>query len=263
MCVMARGVIRASSASAGRIVPTRGEPVERGISAIAPPLPTVDALAEAFPSGLPNENRNAQRMRRARILAGARTLIASGGVENVKIRALSEISDLSIQTIYNLVGNREDVIEAAVVEHVWTVTRNSKGITDGYPNVLLALSDTLWANLFANSDYYRGATLGCSYKNFQLYKNVRKRTAIGLQRLLSRHYGDVAKSKRIDLVTLAADITSLVSAIALEWAEGLIPDAHVRYRLACAYGRFVVLLCSDDERSAIYLWLDGIKPRGV
>jgi AcrR family transcriptional regulator len=259
---MPSGPSWALSAPSERMTPPPRQPAYIGVSATAPPLPTVDASAEALPVGLPHENRNAQRMRRARILASARTLIASGGIESVKIRALSELSDLSIQTIYNLVGNREDVIEAAVVEHVSTVTRNSKGVTEGYPNIFLALSDTLWANLSVNSDYYRGATLGCSHKNFQLYKNVRKRGAVGLQRLLYRYYGGLAQRRRVDLATLSADITVLVGAIALEWAEGLIPEDHVRYRLACAYGRFILLLCSDEECSAITLWLDRIKPGG-
>jgi AcrR family transcriptional regulator len=58
--------------------------------------------------------------RRVRIVDAAAALLGSGGVEALTMRALSESAGVSVPTIYNLVGGRDDVL-VLVIERVGTV----------------------------------------------------------------------------------------------------------------------------------------------
>ena len=51
------------------------------------------------------------RRRRERILDEARKMIASGGFEALKFRELAQRSDVTAPTIYNLVGNKEELLK--------------------------------------------------------------------------------------------------------------------------------------------------------
>lgn len=58
--------------------------------------------------------------RRIRIIDAATELLGAGAVEALTMRALSESAGVSVPTIYNLVGGRDDVL-VAVLERLGTV----------------------------------------------------------------------------------------------------------------------------------------------
>ena len=66
--------------------------------------------------------RNMQK-RRARILAEARGLLAAGGFEALNLRELARSAEVTVPTIYNLIGKKEEVLlalAAGVVSEVET-----------------------------------------------------------------------------------------------------------------------------------------------
>ena len=52
--------------------------------------------------------------RRQRILESARTLLAKDGRDGLSMRKLAKEADLSVTTLYNLVGSREDILRALI-----------------------------------------------------------------------------------------------------------------------------------------------------
>jgi AcrR family transcriptional regulator len=52
--------------------------------------------------------------RRQRILESARTLLAEAGQEGLSMRKLAREADVSVTTLYNLVGSREDILRALI-----------------------------------------------------------------------------------------------------------------------------------------------------
>ena len=52
--------------------------------------------------------------RRQRILESARTLLAGSGQDGLSMRKLAREADLSVTTLYNLVGSREDILRALI-----------------------------------------------------------------------------------------------------------------------------------------------------
>ena len=57
------------------------------------------------------------RLTRRRIIEAARALLLDGGAQSMSISALAETAGVSIQTIYNAIGNK-----AAVIKAVYDVT---------------------------------------------------------------------------------------------------------------------------------------------
>lgn len=204
-------------------------------------------------------SRPAQRQRRARILAAARKLIANEGVEGVTIRDIAEISNLSVQTIYNLAGGRAQVVEAAISEHIFIMAERAR-LLDTYPNIFLAVADLMWMHARQNPRYIRNATIACDGRDPALHSKVWRCNARSLRRLLNDIHGETARLKGIDLDVLASHITALMGAIALEWARGLIELPELRYRMASAYALLLAGLLTDDELAAINRWLADIRP---
>ncbi len=61
--------------------------------------------------------RRNQRLRRAQILATIRRLLVEQGVEGVTVRGIAQASGHAVQTIYNLVGPRDQAIAEAISEY--------------------------------------------------------------------------------------------------------------------------------------------------
>jgi AcrR family transcriptional regulator len=56
--------------------------------------------------------------RRQHILESARTLLAEAGQDGFSMRKLAREADLSVTTLYNLVGSREDILRALIEDSV-------------------------------------------------------------------------------------------------------------------------------------------------
>ena len=54
--------------------------------------------------------------RRQLILKAARLLLSRGGLKALSMRKLAEESSLSVNTLYNLWGNREDILRALTAD---------------------------------------------------------------------------------------------------------------------------------------------------
>lgn len=70
--------------------------------------------------------------RRARILEAAGALIETGDVAALTMRALSENAEVSVPTIYNLIGGRDDVL-AAVMDLIGVTVDAELSILDSPP----------------------------------------------------------------------------------------------------------------------------------
>ena len=114
------------------------------------------------------DSRRAQNMRkrRARILAGARKLLTQGGFEAVNLRAIARLAAITVPTIYNLVGNKEELLAALFAE---VLNEIESRITSAQTTEPLALAEAVVLASTAlfpdDEDYYRSAFLAVEYLN--------------------------------------------------------------------------------------------------
>lgn len=103
-------------------------------------------------SGTPNLYAERASHKRALIFAATRRLIQQCGLPKVTIRSIAEHSGNSVQTLYNLVGDRERIIVCAINEHIDVLWRSARRAT-GYPNAVLAITDAYYATCALQGRY--------------------------------------------------------------------------------------------------------------
>lgn len=98
--------------------------------------------------------------RRDRILAEARSLLARDGFDALNLRDLASRADVTVPTIYNLIGNKEEVLLSLVDEVLAEIEARMPNDDEAEPLTAAAAVVTGSTQLFAeNPDYYRSAFL--------------------------------------------------------------------------------------------------------
>lgn len=102
--------------------------------------------------------------RRARILAEARGLLARGGFDAMNLRELARLADVTVPTIYNLIGNKEEVIVALMSEALTEIESRIDTASDDEPLARAVAVVTASTALFAeDEEFYRPAFLAVEF----------------------------------------------------------------------------------------------------
>ena len=102
--------------------------------------------------------------RRARILTEARGLLARGGFEAMNLRDLARLADVTVPTIYNLIGNKEEVIVALIGDALFEVETRIQTASDAEPLALATAIVTASTALYAEDEqFYRPAFLAVEH----------------------------------------------------------------------------------------------------
>jgi AcrR family transcriptional regulator len=102
--------------------------------------------------------------RRARILAEARGLLASGGYDAMSLRELARLADVTVPTIYHLIGSKEEVLIALFSEVLDEIESRVEAGRNLEPLALVTAVVTESTGLFAeDEDFYRTAFLAVGY----------------------------------------------------------------------------------------------------
>ena len=104
-------------------------------------------------------SRNMQQ-RRERILHTAHALLASGGFEALSLRELARQAEVTVPTIYNLVGNKEEVLVALFAQAVGEIEARMRADHPADPLALAEAVVSTSTGLFAEDEgFYRAAFL--------------------------------------------------------------------------------------------------------
>tara|TARA_Y100001934_G_C12306433_1_gene752653 strand:+ start:291 stop:995 length:705 start_codon:yes stop_codon:yes gene_type:complete len=104
--------------------------------------------------------------RRDRILDQARLMIAAGGLDAFNIRKLAEGAQVTVPTVYNLVGNKQAVVVALCVEALEAIEARWASHHADAPLARAEAVITESVGLFAEDEsYYRAALLALEYLN--------------------------------------------------------------------------------------------------
>ncbi len=98
--------------------------------------------------------------RRARILSEARRLITGRGYEALNTRALAKAAEVSAPTLYNLIGSKDEILQALELEAIEQIEARLSKVAGDEP---LAMAEAIVhesAALFAEDEsYYRAAVV--------------------------------------------------------------------------------------------------------
>ena len=118
--------------------------------------------------GRPGLNLREQNMRkrRDRLLTEARTLLTLDGFEALNLRELARLAEVTVPTIYNLIGNKEEVLVALFAEVLTEIEARIRDRDIGEPLARAGAVAEISTALFAEDEnYYRSAFLAVEYLN--------------------------------------------------------------------------------------------------
>lgn len=118
--------------------------------------------------GRPTTNLRAQNMqkRRDRLLAEARALLTVHGFEALNLRELARLAGITVPTIYNLIGNKEEVLVALFAEVLSEIETRIRDHATGDALHRAGAVAEISTSLFAEDEnYYRSAFLAVEFLN--------------------------------------------------------------------------------------------------
>ena len=107
--------------------------------------------------------RNMEK-RRQRILEAAREIIVDKGVDRLTTRGLAEAAGVTAPTLYNLIGGKDDIIRAMIVESVERVWDKLSFDSCETPLEMAEhIIETAFDHVMADEDFFRAAMLGTDH----------------------------------------------------------------------------------------------------
>lgn len=172
--------------------------------------------------------RGRQQRRRSEIFCAARCQIAEGQWQ-VNVAALAERCGMAIQTVYNLAGDRHDILAAAVDEHyVALVSTATANIDSGHD--IHAIGEALWGAALLNPEYMRNLSRAFFQQSDVVKKAIEKRILVSLQHAFSRTPVAVGRLSS-DIRTASGRLHALLALSAFEWMNDRITLDSLRYRV--------------------------------
>jgi len=156
-----------------------------------------------------------QRTRRAAILAATRRLLAEGP-EQFTLKRVSEECEVTVQTIRNSFGRREECLASALNEHTTAIWQALGSVSSG-PRVFLDLAQMYYHCARATPGFLRGMVMAAISNNPPLAALQRHGALIKIDYLQDMAHHELLRSG-VDAEALAAQITRLNTFMMYEWA---------------------------------------------
>lgn len=203
-----------------------------------------------------------QNRRRAEILRQTRILIGHQGYTAFSIRKVAENCEVAPQTVYNLLGDREQVLEAAIGQHVSAMVTAARKL-EGPPGFFMAFAEVLWGHALKNPDYVRTVTRAQFSARCTPIPKVQTLLTDVFRAELSTLGGRGDLRDGIDIALLAEHLLSVIIMAAFTWVESDGDDSALRRQLVTGLGLPLLGAMSAMARRPIEEWTDAIQANGA
>lgn len=165
-----------------------------------------------------------QRMRRAKILLAARNLIIAHGRDGFTLNDIADASDVTVPTIYNLVGRRSDVIVSCFEEFLRLVIATGLSDQDPMLNPVASLSAVAVPVTLRAPKFAREIIQAMRDENPGLRQSLERHSVFGTREALRRMRACGKLHAWVDIPLLASHISAQNAATSVGWANGEIAD---------------------------------------
>lgn len=115
-----------------------------------------------------------QRRLRSRVFAHARSELAEKGLEGIQLRTIARDCEISVQTIYNLVGDRSEVITQSADEWVSALGKAAlQRVVAGEISEVIAILGTFWCAPLRSRNFVSNATQSSMLPNSEINRAFR------------------------------------------------------------------------------------------
>ncbi|PEQ12787.1 hypothetical protein B2G71_10865 [Novosphingobium sp. PC22D] len=200
-----------------------------------------------FPGGVAAVTRRNQRLRRAQILATIRRLLVENGFEAVTVRRIAEASGHAVQTIYNLVGPRDEAIVQAISEYTRYVGRTASPRADD-SHAVIEIIDRWLQSVEASPEFCRQVSQIFFSRSRAIFYDFRDRELKGMHKLLQQQQRSGAIRPEINVRDLAEQLVLLASGLCVEWSDRPFPLEQLRRRLYSGYSHLLASALTPNSQ---------------
>ncbi len=190
------------------------------------------------PSKVAATCRQNQRIRRSQILATIRSLLTEHGFQGVTVRRIAESSGHAVQTIYNLVGPRDEAIVEAISEYTRYVGRTATPQPED-PYAVVEVIERWLQSIAAAPEFCRQVSLIFFTEQRSIFYRFRDRELKSMHSLLSRQQKCGVVKADANIQDLAEQLVLLASGLCLEWSDRPFPLEQMRRRLCSGYANLL------------------------
>lgn len=186
------------------------------------------------------------RARQSNILSATIRLASKVGFENITLKMLSDEAQVSVQTIYNLIGGRHEVILKAIgrrTSHMFEISK----INSEYPSPFLKFCDEQYECFSQYPDLYR-SSVNFVFDN-GLINNFMNKMAI---RIIDDCVIDLVRQNRVRSFFDRSKFSHMICTVnfdaALKWARD--ECSTTEYRSMVTHNNLCIILGSLKEQAA-------------
>ena len=170
-----------------------------------------------------------QRLRRAEILSAARRQISEGHWQ-INVAALADSCSMAVQTVYNLAGDRHDILAAAVDEY-YAALIGSALCSCNRSDAMQAIGEALWGGACINPDYMKNLTQAFFKQSDVVKQAIDDRIRSSFRKVLWQT-PECALHIREDIHRASDRLHVLLALSAYEWMNERITLDELRQRVA-------------------------------
>jgi len=201
-----------------------------------------------FPGGTLATSRRNQRIRRARILAIIRRLLTEEGFDSVTMRRVAQESGHAVQTVYNLVGPRDQAIVEAISEYTRFVGRTAMPRAED-PHAIIEIIDRWLQSIEAAPEFCRQVSLIFFSRSRRIFYDFRDKELKGMLGMLRRQQKVGALRPEVNVQDLADQLMMFASGLCIEWADRPFSVEKMRRRLFSGYANILAVAVTRSSLS--------------
>lgn len=186
-----------------------------------------------FPEAASGSRYN-QRSRRSQILAAIRQLLTEHGIVGVTVRKIAEASGHAVQTIYSLVGPRDEAIIQAINEYVRYVGRTTEPQLND-PYAVMGIADGWVQSIKATPEFCRQVSLIFFTEGRGVFYTLRDQQLTRMCGLLTKQQRCGVLKAEVNVRDLAEQLVLLSTGLCLEWSDRPFPVEQLHRRLFSGY----------------------------
>lgn len=201
--------------------------------------------------------------RKQRILATAQSLVREEGTPEISMRALAEGAGVSMMTLYNLIGTRDDILILLVKEQTkqsiskirWSKTANAV-------ESVLAIPGHYFAYLSSDPSYLR-------ILNTVFYGSLGRELRIEIIEPRRRWWSSIVSeavaqgeiSSGVNIPALVVNLESILSGGIREWSYDGISIGHAEARVECGFCLALLGIVDSSMRDIVEQRLQAAQTR--
>ena len=192
------------------------------------------------------------RLRRAQVLAAVRRRIASEGHRGVTLGMIASDCGTTVQTVFNLAGNKSELLKAAIAEHGLSLNITAFNWKN-YPLLALGFADAIWASAQCNPDFLKESALAVD----NMYRSSGTAARSSGARLVALVLGDIREDLRetYSVTSIARILSSLIAVTMLEWAQDGLGPNQLRAELINRVALVLIGAVQPEKGAQIEAWL--------